>query len=268
MILVCATSNKAVQGLLGRFLSEMQGLKGREPFVAKAALAAVEHQLPHIEPLWKFTGDMPPDLCAWDVFVHRPVQVALARLSGMAARLPQLGGPRSVRPAFSALLDNLSARSTTLKSFLQPLMADLQRGVRLQGLVEQAQLQLERLSAKQLDQVEDEILATADVIFCTLTTAGRPRLLQKLKRRRIMYALMDEAAQCVEAETLLILPYLPQRLLLVGDQQQLSATVISQGGVERRWDRSLMQRLFSIGHSWPMLQEQYRMAPEISRFPS
>lgn len=80
--------------------------------------------------------------------------------------------------------------------------------------------------------------------------------------------LVDEAAQASEPQ---ILPALVQlcgsHTVLVGDPQQLPATVFSLSGRTTKYDRSLFQRLEEAGHEVHLLNTQYRMHPDISKFP-
>ncbi len=55
---------------------------------------------------------------------------------------------------------------------------------------------------------------------------------------------------------------------MVGDQQQLTATVFSPHCRAALYDRSLFQRLIETGHPYIMLDTQYRMCSAISQFPS
>eukprot|EP00392_Amoebophrya_sp_AT5.2_P013143 g13254.t1 len=104
------------------------------------------------------------------------------------------------------------------------------------------------------------------------------------KAKNHLTIIVDEAAQAVEAETLITLALQPNRLILVGDPQQLSATVIhSEECRKANYARSLMERLMKIGGSDEsggasndnvskapvvMLNVQYRMHPEICSFVS
>ena len=56
--------------------------------------------------------------------------------------------------------------------------------------------------------------------------------------------------------------------MLVGDPQQLPATVKSQRGKELQLERSLFERLQRGGCPVKVLSVQYRMHPEIRMFPS
>ena len=58
-----------------------------------------------------------------------------------------------------------------------------------------------------------------------------------------------------------------RHLVLVGDEMQLSATVISNASQECGYGRSLLSRLKSLGFPFVMLSEQYRMHPMISAWP-
>jgi hypothetical protein len=73
-------------------------------------------------------------------------------------------------------------------------------------------------------QVKQEVLASADVICTTLSTSGRG-MFRKLKFETVI---IDEAGQAVELSLLIPLKYDCKRCIMVGDPQQLPATVISQ----------------------------------------
>jgi senataxin len=67
--------------------------------------------------------------------------------------------------------------------------------------------------------------------------------------------------------TLLALQLGSSHAILVGDPQQLPATIFNQSGRSSKYDRSLFQRLEGCGHPVVMLNTQYRMHPVISEFP-
>ena len=136
--------------------------------------------------------------------------------------------------------------------------------------------QLETLSAalrNQEDTIKTKLLNRAHWIFCTLSTAGRTQLAGGAKdlppMTEVDNLVVDEAAQSVEAETLIAFQHRPKRVILVGDTQQLPATVISEHAKHFHYDWSMMWRLQEdCGQRTLMLNEQYRMHPEICRFPS
>jgi dsRNA-specific ribonuclease len=114
--------------------------------------------------------------------------------------------------------------------------------------------------------LEVEVLQHAKVIFSTLCVTGR-KAMQNLKSIDIL--IVDEAGQAVETETLIPFALNPSKCLLVGDTKQLPATVLSPCAVNLHFDWSLMFRLLEkCKQPYNMLTMQYRMDPEIRKWPS
>ena len=124
-------------------------------------------------------------------------------------------------------------------------------------------------------EVELHVLNNATMIFVTLISSGRKSLAEM---EPIDVMLVDEAAQSVEAATLIPMRFKPKKILLVGDPQQLPGTVISSllnpHGHEadhesKHYDWSMMWRLINeAGAPHLMLNRQYRMHPLICQWPS
>jgi hypothetical protein len=112
--------------------------------------------------------------------------------------------------------------------------------------------------------VETSIIDGAHLVFTTLNGAGHPCL----ESTRFKIAVIDEAGQCVEPSTLIALRRGCERCVMVGDPAQLPATIFSNEAKAIGYDRSMFERLVATGHQVIMLNTQYRMAPEISKFPS
>ena len=72
----------------------------------------------------------------------------------------------------------------------------------------------------------------------------------------------------MELATLIPLQYGCKRCVLVGDPNQLPATVISRVSKRFGYERSLFERLQQNGCPVVMLDTQYRMHHTIARFPS
>ncbi|XP_024633064.1 uncharacterized protein [Medicago truncatula] len=82
---------------------------------------------------------------------------------------------------------------------------------------------------------------------------------------------IDEAAQALEPASLIPLQLLKSigtQCIMVGDPKQLPATVLSNIASKFRFECSMFERLQKAGHPVIMLTEQYRMHPEICKFPS
>eukprot|EP00986_Skeletonema_menzelii_P018358 scaffold26630_cov145-Skeletonema_menzelii.AAC.7 len=118
----------------------------------------------------------------------------------------------------------------------------------------------------EFDNAVFELLSTARVIFCTLSTAGASILKQT---RKIDDILIDEAACATECEIAIPFHLRPDRCLAVGDPLQLPPTIMSPHAAELGLARSMHGRLMNdCGHDFVMLDHQYRMKPQISRFPN
>ncbi|KAG7380514.1 hypothetical protein PHYPSEUDO_007072 [Phytophthora pseudosyringae] len=115
-------------------------------------------------------------------------------------------------------------------------------------------------------QARQAIIKNAQIVFCTLSGAGSVAMCEFAQDFDAL--IVDEAAQAVEASTLIPFKFRPQRVVLVGDHRQLPATVISKKLVSMGYDRSLQQRLVENGSPVLLLNQQYRMHPEIAEFPS
>ncbi|KAL4086276.1 hypothetical protein PRIC1_014404 [Phytophthora ramorum] len=115
-------------------------------------------------------------------------------------------------------------------------------------------------------QARQAIIKNAQIVFCTLSGAGSVAMCEFAQDFDAL--IIDEAAQAVEASTLIPFKFRPHRVVLVGDHRQLPATVISKKLVSMGYDRSLQQRLVENGSPVLLLTKQYRMHPEIAEFPS
>jgi len=82
------------------------------------------------------------------------------------------------------------------------------------------------------------------------------------------YLIVDEACQSVELTCLIPFMHEPKRIILVGDQMQLPATVMSENAAKTKYSRSLFERFLECGVSNFMLNIQYRMEASIRQFPS
>ena len=112
--------------------------------------------------------------------------------------------------------------------------------------------------------LEGHVLNSVHMVMTTLGTAGN-RVFEAADKFEVV--VVDEAAQSVETATLAALQLGSRHCVLVGDPQQLPATIFNVSGRHSKYDRSLFQRLEEAGQQVYMLNEQYRMHPKISHFP-
>jgi senataxin len=95
-------------------------------------------------------------------------------------------------------------------------------------------------------QLETHVLDNVHIVMTTLGTAGN-RVLEAASKFEVV--VVDEAAQSVEPATLSALQLGSKHAILVGDPQQLPATIFSVSGKTTKYDRSLFQRLEEAGHT-------------------
>ncbi|KAK1837007.1 SEN1 N terminal-domain-containing protein [Podospora conica] len=116
-------------------------------------------------------------------------------------------------------------------------------------------------------QIQQDILDKAHVLCATLSGSGH----EMFKNLNVEFetVIIDEAAQCVELSALIPLKYGCHKCILVGDPKQLPPTVLSQSAARYGYDQSLFVRM-QKNHASDvhLLDQQYRMHPEISLFPS
>lgn len=116
-------------------------------------------------------------------------------------------------------------------------------------------------------KVQQEILDGAHVICSTLSGSGHD-MFQNLNIE-FETVVIDEAAQSIELSALIPLKYGCSKCILVGDPKQLPPTVLSKEASRFQYEQSLFVRM-QANHPRDvhLLDVQYRMHPEISRFPS
>ena len=115
-------------------------------------------------------------------------------------------------------------------------------------------------------QRRDDLLAQSDVYCCTCLGAGSTA---QLKGVEFGAVIMDESAQCHEPAALVPLVKGSSHVTLVGDHAQLPAITLSGKAAALGYSTSLFERLKnSLPIPSILLQQQYRMHPDISRFPN
>ena len=120
---------------------------------------------------------------------------------------------------------------------------------------------------KYMEDIEGEIIEEAEIVLSTINNSADERL----KNYYFSYVLIDEAAQALEAETLLPMIHLAQMVVLIGDDKQLGPVVHSQEARQRGLGMSLFERihlLYKDESFITLLNEQYRMNEKLYEFPN
>ncbi|KAL0106520.1 hypothetical protein PUN28_016311 [Cardiocondyla obscurior] len=121
---------------------------------------------------------------------------------------------------------------------------------------------------------EKIIISNANIIACTLSSCYTNQMESFFgHKERISVCIVDEATQSCEAETLIPLMLGVNTMVLVGDPNQLPATIISQRAKKLGLDQSVFSRIQNVFASHPnspiiMLDTQYRMDYAISYWPN
>ena len=114
-------------------------------------------------------------------------------------------------------------------------------------------------------KVRSKILKKTPAIFTTLACTGHPVMKNSKKTETVI---VDEAGQAIELSTLIPMKEVCKKIILIGDIQQLPATVFSKFSANFGYNRSLFKRFQLSNFQVNFLENQYRMHPQISSFPA
>ncbi|ODV93726.1 hypothetical protein PACTADRAFT_51485 [Pachysolen tannophilus NRRL Y-2460] len=115
--------------------------------------------------------------------------------------------------------------------------------------------------------IQARILSEAQIICSTLSGSAHDFLASLAIK--FDSVIVDEAAQCIELSAIIPLRYGSKKCIMVGDPNQLPPTVLSQAAASYKYEQSLFVRMQkNYPKSVYLLNTQYRMHPDISKFPS
>ncbi|KAL4232544.1 hypothetical protein ACF0H5_007236 [Mactra antiquata] len=261
-ICLCAQSNAAVDELLKRLCRNKLTSKRKMNMVRMGKTSSVHKEI--------------QDLCL-DNLIERNIN--LARREQVMKDLPKslANEVKSLKHQISVIKNEIKTASDFKK---KKFCIDLkQKEKDLSKLESKYQVPRNtRISPLEESKMRREILLKADIVAGTLSGIGSSVLqtcFQGIKQA-FQVAIIDEATQAIELETLIPLQYGVSKLILVGDPKQLPPTVVSQVATENKFDVSLFERLDSyfkystsnVPNPVITLNVQYRMHPDIAAFPN
>ncbi|KAI0564078.1 DNA2/NAM7 helicase AAA [Gracilaria domingensis] len=176
---------------------------------------------------------------------------------------------KSSSPELLRQIQSLTERLTILHEEKDVLKGHLCQ-VRDERKVQDRAIRMEKMKRM------SRILNQSNLVFSTLNSAGH----EMMKTLGVSFdvIIIDEAAQSIEPESLIPMTLGAKgrstskfsHVVLVGDAQQLPATVVSTNpSVVKHLRTSLFERMcLSDRHRATMLNVQYRMHPTISSFPN
>ncbi|XP_060080468.1 probable helicase senataxin [Ylistrum balloti] len=201
--------------------------------------------------------------------------------------------PQSSRRELASLSEKISALSSQLEN-MEPgdnscvhkkrLQADLQKMEQKKTDLHYQLRNMNRsisLTPAEEYEIKKNVLWRAHVICGTLNSFGSSNIQNLLRTRHpsnqssffFNCIVMDEASQGTELDCLIPLQYGTSKLIMVGDPEQLSPTVLSRKAEEKCFGQSMFERMYGYykyKETSPviLLDTQYRMNPEIAIFPS
>ena len=294
-ILVCAPSNKAVTVVLRKYLDTRKvgsnsGEKVRVPDCEDTSypvLVGAEDAL-QLACTDDDGGDGDGTYGVMDYFVYRRTGVLADGIDSAANR------PAELRVRLERVIKELERTAPSFLASaplqnLPSLHSELRRALATCTIVNaDAREDAVRNACEMLrtgsgpgdksDEYASEAVSRATLVFATLASSGQGIMANMPPPDGLI---VDEAAQALESEVLIAFARRPRRCLLVGDPAQLPATMASEVARRAGHDVSLMQRLLNIAHGeklgvgapglrewYTLLDTQYRMHPDISKFPS
>ncbi|KNE71140.1 hypothetical protein AMAG_15807 [Allomyces macrogynus ATCC 38327] len=160
-----------------------------------------------------------------------------------------------------------SARAAQLEMDLKALHAHRRKVLADLDAHRQQRTETSRAVEASRMQTRQRILERAQVVTCTLSTAGQDQLAGLDHGFDVV--IIDEAAQSIELSSLIPLRFGAKQVVLVGDPNQLPPTVLSLEAKKYGYEQSLFVRVQKARPERVVLLEiQYRMHPDISYFPS
>ncbi|XP_069126262.1 3'-5' exoribonuclease HELZ2-like isoform X4 [Argopecten irradians] len=126
-----------------------------------------------------------------------------------------------------------------------------------------------------LSKATREEIKNYDVILCTTSMAGNPKLL-KATKDRVYQCIIDECGMCTEPECMVPpIATRAEQVVLIGDHKQLQPIILCREAADLGLETSLFERYAKLGKKkqnlnmkYTMLVWQYRMNPKICEFPS
>ncbi|XP_033737774.1 helicase with zinc finger domain 2-like isoform X4 [Pecten maximus] len=126
-----------------------------------------------------------------------------------------------------------------------------------------------------LSKATQEELQNYDVILCTTSMAGNPKLL-KATKGKVYQCIIDECGMCTEPECMVPpIATRAEQVVLIGDHKQLQPIILCKEAGELGLATSLFERyaklrkkMEKLNMKYTMLVWQYRMNPKICEFPS
>lgn len=261
-LLVCAPSNAAVDELVMRFKAGVKTLQGKQEKLSVIRLGRSDAINTNV----------------LDVTLDELVNARINQSSRKDGSERDLQKIYMEHKAADTAFKEIRAKMDQCRAQGQPVSHELEREF---DLLKKKKAQLSQEIDNTRDKnhsaardaeltrrrIQQEIIDGAHVICATLSGSGH-EMFQNLSIE-FETVIIDEAAQSIELSALIPLKYGCSKCILVGDPKQLPPTVLSKAASRFQYEQSLFVRM-QANHPRDvhLLDTQYRMHPDISRFPS
>jgi len=266
-ILVVAPSNAAVDELAMRLIQLKSQLQVKYTLVRLGILESIHHQVRSH---------------SYDSIIKQAFEAERRNVENMEQE------ERSLRSSAQKIfLGKLKAEADGNKVLVEKLTRDhiikMNEVAKLKALKKSF---LDSPSMKEKERIAmEKAMDKVDIILATLSSSTNAQMEKSFMKtsakntsfyRPISVCVLDEASQCVEPEALIPLKLGFCKLVMVGDHEQLPATVTSRLAQQYNFKQSLFGRLYSYFtgsidsavHPVLKLLTQYRMHKEIAFWPS
>ena len=123
---------------------------------------------------------------------------------------------------------------------------------------------IEEIPQTAIKNIEKKLIEDSHVICCTCTSS----MVEYIRNIQFGAVVLDEAGFATEPDSLLPILVGAPRFVLLGDVNQLMPFVQSKAAIALGFRRSMFERLMTIGLPSQLISVQYRMHPDLSKFPN
>ncbi|XP_050430864.1 regulator of nonsense transcripts 1 homolog [Adelges cooleyi] len=201
------------------------------------------------------------------VLVCAPSNTAADHLTAVIAKT----GVRVVRmitpslEAFDSDVSLLCVHNKIIEMEGNDLLKDLQKIKNGESTTGIGLSKYEEKTYRELKMAAEIICMKKSQVVCTTCSAAGDSRLEGFSFRSVV---VDESVQATEPECMIPVVRGARQLVLIGDQCQLGPVIVSKKACKAGLNQSLFERLIRLGVRPARLEIQYRMHPELSKFPS
>lgn len=255
-ILICAPSNAAVDTLVLRIKNGIKNSKGHifKPTVVRLGQSdAINEQVKDLTLEEQVDAQLSKVKNTDDSVTRSELNKCLAERNELKAKIETMSDDNPEKAEIEMKLSAVMSKRRELCKKLDEM--------REQRAVNYRNREIERRN------IQFRILNNAQVVCSTLSGSAHDVLAGMSMTFETV--VIDEAAQCIELSAIIPLRYGCKKCIMVGDPNQLPPTVLSQKAASFKYEQSLFVRMQNnFKNAVYLLDVQYRMHPEISKFPS